>query len=458
MERMHELGLHPLPRRPARRAGLGAGGSGSIAIPSTSGVVNAAFQGSLTAQQQQAVLAANADAQTAQGAIALAQAIGGGGAPSDAQVVTGLASVATMFGGPVVGASMAAVGGLVVGFASALQAVFQALGWYDPGWTTYAYNGLLRSGLDPVPYGPTDPSATWINLDGAACGDGVDPVARFLNLFTFTKGGQGDYSGAPFLCVGPQSPSQSIPSLSINTWSYATQVALFAQRAMMENLPPSTQDMIQGASYGGGPCNVKGFVQPPVGLPNQTIIGPYVLKPLGQPLSSYAHPTSFERFFNTLFIKNATLAANGLPFVLPRQLALGAAQAWNAANGGDCLPGAACPASSAKSTCYQPDNQGSPIPWNSPWGGGVPLVRSLLGSAGSYPVQQPDTTLCVNTGGPVAQAPAASGMSGLSIAALSVGGLGAAGAIGVGIYAWHTHQSFGAALKSLFRRHPRLRR
>jgi hypothetical protein len=437
--------------RVARGFGLGDATS-AIPIPSTSAAVSAAF-GNLSAEQQTIVLSANQAAQGAQGAVSLAQSVASGGVPTEAAIVTGLASVGSMFGGPVAGAAMAAAGGLVIGFSSALQALFSELGWYDTAWTTYNYNGLLRTGLDPIPYGPGDESATWFNVDGSTSpcgltlpGATLDPIARYLNLRNFAFTGEAaTWSSPPFLCIGAQSPSQNVPGMSASTLSYASTVAIAALLAMQQNMDPVTQDAILGASWNGGGCNVWGASSPGV-------YGPYTLKAAGLPASSYVTSNGFELFFNTLFIKNSTLAANGLAFIPPRQLLLGAAYAWNAVTPGDCGPGATCGALK-QSICYQPRDSTSGL-WYEAAGGTVPLASIILGGV-SDPSGQDAAPLCVNAGAgmasggaspaPAASSPASTVAKGAAVA------LGA-GAVGFGAYAFITKQTLSEAAKRLWKK------
>ena len=436
------------------------GDASQIPIPSTQNLLNgpaavAAFS-ALPPTTQQLVMGVSAEAQTAQGAVNLATTIASGSVPTDTEVVTGLASVATIAGGPLIGAAMAAAGGLVAGLGSVLQAVFADFGWYDKAWTTYAYNGLLRTGspaLDPVPYGPGDPAATWINLDGAqrACSGNaavstpLDPIARFLNFYNFLVSGEGggSVSGLPFLCSGAAANNRSIPGFAASSFSFATEVAGFGLRAMFESLPQSVQRAINAAQWSGGGCNVWGRTG---GTDAQPQYGPYTLGVVSSSMqdSDFVNSNGFELFVNALCIKNATLAANGQAFVPPQILVVNAAVAWNAAFSGSCPADASCAAPAPGSSCYQARNNPNAIAWTDATGGTtsqnggstVPLVATLLGGVGDQTGNSQDAQpVCVNQPGGTGatsnspNAPAGGGSGASAAGTAAAVGIVAAGAV-----------------------------
>ena len=95
--------------------------------------------------------------------VGLVRTISSGGTPTEAEVVTGLAGAASLVGGPIAGAAMGALGAAVIGFGSALESLFDALGLYDHP-KSYKTNGLIQQGL-PIPSGPSD--KVWININNA---------------------------------------------------------------------------------------------------------------------------------------------------------------------------------------------------------------------------------------------------------------------------------------------------
>lgn len=141
-------------------------GSGSLGAPliSLQQAQQAAFN-ALPPSVQGVINAGLADASTAAPAIALGQTIASGGVPTEAEVIGGLAAATTLTLGPIAGAAVGAIGAVVAGVQALMTDLFTSLGLYDNA-PSYTYIGLLRAGIDPIPFGPTDPF--WID-----CGSGA---------------------------------------------------------------------------------------------------------------------------------------------------------------------------------------------------------------------------------------------------------------------------------------------
>ena len=89
--------------------------------------------------------------------IGLAQTIESGQAPSEGQVIAGLAAAGTMItGNPIAGAALAAAGGVIGTFQTALQNFFQAVGWIQPPDPAVTLVGLRLPG-SPLPADASSP-------------------------------------------------------------------------------------------------------------------------------------------------------------------------------------------------------------------------------------------------------------------------------------------------------------
>jgi hypothetical protein len=204
-------------------------------------------------------------------AIALASTVAAGKTPNESQIVGALSATAGMIN-PIAGAMIGAMGAGLLGFESALQGLFTALGLYGPPAPEYHYHGFLRIGIDPPPYSKAD-TALWVD---------VSTLAKFDDITIRNK---------PF---GPYPP--------LSGYVDPNMVNLFG-KAYRQLMPQAAQAAEMGVA--NDPNEVK---------------------------SLYVVSTDFERYFYPLFLRNMQYWANAQPSIPPKKLLQAAATLWNSSH------------------------------------------------------------------------------------------------------------------------------
>jgi hypothetical protein len=397
-------------RLPPRRVGLGAGSVASFAASTLSANSGTILQ-ALPTNIQSAIATGQTYIQNGIPAFDLASTIGSGGVPSSQQVVLGLAAVAGAIN-PIAGGIMLAAGEAIEGVGQAFQSVFTALGLYSPPTPAWAYVGLIRYGIDPIPYPPQ-------------AGGAVDPAwMTFPSFFNIPNLALNTPPNMP-------APYQPDAASSVRNGPF---IGILSAGYMRQTPPDSTTlGEVNAHVDSSGDKLIPG--KPGDGYP-------YLALATLQP---YA-PTHFEQYFNTLLIQNLTYWANGNPF-LPVRTLLGAAQGvWNAANTG-------------AQVCFQPGTVDWPfgvngsIPPYQQYGSTIPW---LLGPSGGLtdnltPTLSDNPQLCVTApNGPgVTSATVAPGAPPANVAA-SVAAVPIGVGLGVVAYSLALGQARDTALKGLW--------
>lgn len=291
--------------------------------------------------------------------ISVAQTVAQGGAPSPAAITAALASAATLVtGNPIAGAAIAMAGGLVQGVSASLQGLFTALGLYSSPPPLYNYNGLRRL-QDVVPSGQNDPDWWFIRSGGNASQIGVPDSVSSGDLWRIMQG------QTPPGVIGhpPVEGYYNGPALSLlrDVLYYYDIQRRFGKPFGNTNGITGSTPMIGGGTY------AQNYG---AGMPKRDLL----------PFEVYVYPLIRQTLENW---------ANGIGFVMPRDVLQQAAIVWNQTH------------QATSTVTFHPFDLGAPGMSNS-------VVDSILGGGGDLKGWSSNTSapttrlppLTINTGPP----------------------------------------------------------